>query len=196
VIRRLKRAARCVAANLAVGGAVLLAMGAFSLLQAAEGFFIGDSIAAATAQTIGMRGSAHHSVSLRRNAIAPQWQRFFQNGMLAKIPNKIGTNIYALYSDYSSGRNGAYSFVIGALVRDGTIAPDGMVLKTVPGGRFAVLGSDKGPLPKVVPGAWRKAWKLEDQKKLQRRYETDFEIYDQRSQDPQNGRVDIYVGMK
>ena len=46
-----------------------------SLLQAAEGFFIGDSIAAATAQTIGMRGSAHHSVSLRRNAIAPQFQR-------------------------------------------------------------------------------------------------------------------------
>lgn len=74
-MRPLKSAARCVAANLIGGGAVLLAMGAFSVLQAAEGFFIGDSIAAATAQTIGMRGSAHHSVSLRRNAIAPQWQR-------------------------------------------------------------------------------------------------------------------------
>ena len=75
MIRPLKSAARCFAADLAFGGAVLLAMGAFSLLQAAEGFFIGDSIAAATAQTIGMRGSAHHSVSLRRNAIAPQFPR-------------------------------------------------------------------------------------------------------------------------
>jgi hypothetical protein len=75
VIRSLKSPARCVAAHLAVGGAVLLAMGAFSLLQAAEGFFIGDSIAAAAAQTIGMRGAAHHSVSLRRNAIAPQFPR-------------------------------------------------------------------------------------------------------------------------
>jgi hypothetical protein len=75
VIPSPKRAARCVVAHLAVGGAVLLAMGAFSLLQAAEGFFIGDSIAAAAAQTIGMRGVAHHSVSLRRNAIAPQFQR-------------------------------------------------------------------------------------------------------------------------
>jgi hypothetical protein len=75
VIRSLRSAARCVATDLVVGGAVLLAMGAFSLLRAAEGFFIGDSIAAATAQTIGMRGSAHHSVSLRRNAIAPQFQR-------------------------------------------------------------------------------------------------------------------------
>ena len=42
--------------------------------HADEGFFIGDSIAAAAAQTIGMRGVARHSVSLRRNAIAPQFQ--------------------------------------------------------------------------------------------------------------------------
>jgi len=58
-----------------MGVMLLLAMTALSSPRAAEGFFIGDSIAAATAQTIGMRGSAHHSVSLRRNAIAPQFQR-------------------------------------------------------------------------------------------------------------------------
>ena len=59
-----------------------------------------------------------------------------------------------------------------------------------------VLTSDKGPLPKVVPGAWQRIWKLEDEKKLQRIYKTDFEIYDQRSQDPQNAQADLYVGMK
>ena len=75
MISLFRSAARCVVASLAVGGVVLLAMGGLSPLQAAEGFFIGDSIAAAAAQTIGMRGVARHSVSLRRNAIAPQFGR-------------------------------------------------------------------------------------------------------------------------
>ena len=67
--------ARCFSACLVVVGGVLLAAGGLTPAQAAEGYFIGDSIAAATAQTIGMRGAAHHSVSLRRNAIAPQFPR-------------------------------------------------------------------------------------------------------------------------
>jgi predicted transcriptional regulator YdeE len=82
------------------------------------------------------------------------------------------------------------------MVREGTTAPDGMVLKSLPGGRFAVLTSEQGPLPKVVPGVWQKVWRLEDEKKLHRSYKADFEIYDHRSQDPQNAQVDLYVGMK
>ena len=68
------RAARCLLARLMVAGALISAMAAAAPGHADEGFFIGDSIAAAAAQTIGMRGVAHHSVSLRRNAIAPQFQ--------------------------------------------------------------------------------------------------------------------------
>ena len=64
-----------VVASLLVGGTALLAMAGLSEVQAAEAFFIGDSIAAAAAQTIGMKGVARHSVSLRRNAIAPQFER-------------------------------------------------------------------------------------------------------------------------
>jgi hypothetical protein len=63
---------RVLAAWLA-GGALLAGAAGLDAVRADEGYFIGDSIAAATAQTIGMRGSAHHSVSLRRNAIAPQF---------------------------------------------------------------------------------------------------------------------------
>jgi hypothetical protein len=75
MIRVAQSTDRCVVACLVVGWAVLLVVGELSPVQAAEGFFIGDSIAAATAQTIGLRGAAHHSVSLRRNAIAPQFAR-------------------------------------------------------------------------------------------------------------------------
>jgi predicted transcriptional regulator YdeE len=128
--------------------------------------------------------------------IPRQWQRFFQEDILSKIPGRIGTNIYALYTDYASDRNGEYSFVIGAMVKEGTSAPAGLVAKRVVGGQFAVFTSDQGPLPKVVPGAWQKLWKLEDEGNLKRAYKTDFEIYDQRAQDPQNAQVDIYIGLK
>ena len=128
--------------------------------------------------------------------IPRQWEKFFQEGILEKIPNKIGANIYAVYSDYASDHNGEYSYLIGAMVREGSLPPPGMVAKNVSGGRFAVLASEKGPLPKVVPQAWQTIFKLEDEKKIQRTYKTDFEIYDRRSEDPQNAQVDLYVGMK
>jgi predicted transcriptional regulator YdeE len=128
--------------------------------------------------------------------ISRQWQIFFQEGILAKIPNKIGPNIYAVYTDYASDRNGEYSFVIGAMVKEETAAPAGMVAKALPGGLFTVLTSAPGPLPKVVLEVWQKVWELEDKKKIQRNYQADFELYDQRSRDPQNAQVDLYVGLK
>jgi predicted transcriptional regulator YdeE len=128
--------------------------------------------------------------------IPQQWQKFFQEGIQGKIPNQIGGNIYAVYSDYASDHNGEYDFLIGAMVKEGSVAPDGMAAKALPGGRFAVLTTNKGPLPKVVPQAWQRIFKLEDEKKLHRTYKADFEVYDQRSRDPQNAQLDIYVGMK
>jgi predicted transcriptional regulator YdeE len=128
--------------------------------------------------------------------IPRQWQKVFQEGILAKIPNKVGDNIYAVYTDYASDRDGEYSYIIGAMVKPGTAAPVGMVAKALPGGRFAVLTSDLGPLPKVVPGVWQKVWKLEDEKELHRTYKADFEIYDRRSHDPENAQIDLYVGIK
>jgi len=146
---------------------------------------------------IGIEARTTNTKEATADGIVPkQWQKFFHEGILAKIPSRTGSNIYALYTDYESDRNGEYNFTIGALVKNGTAAPTGMVAKQIAGGQFAVISSDKGPLPKVVPAAWQAAWKMEDAGKLRRAYQTDFEIYDKRSQDPQNARVDIYVGLK
>ena len=92
--------------------------------------------------------------------------------------------------------NGEYSFLVGAMVKDGTTPPAEMVLKRVPAGKYAVFTSDMGPFAKVVPAAWQKIFQLEDEGKLRRSYHADFEVYDQRSQDPQNAQIDIYIGVK
>jgi predicted transcriptional regulator YdeE len=128
--------------------------------------------------------------------IPKQWQKFFSEGMLAKIPDTTGPNLYAAYADYASDHNGEYTYVVGAAVKDGTAAPSGMVAKRVPAGQYAVFTTEIGPFAKVVPATWRRIFKLEEEGKLKRAYKTDFEIYDQRAQNPQNGQIDIYVGIK
>jgi predicted transcriptional regulator YdeE len=146
---------------------------------------------------VGIEARTTNAKEATADGVIPrQWQRFFQEGIPDRIPNKIGGNLYAAYSDYASDHNGEYSFLIGAQVQEGTVPPPGMVAKVLPGGRFAVLSSERGPLPKVVPQAWLEVFKLEDEKKIERTYKGDFEVYDQRAQDPQNAQVDLYLGIK
>jgi predicted transcriptional regulator YdeE len=116
--------------------------------------------------------------------------------MADRIPDKRDSNLYAVYSEYASDHNGEYTFLVGAPVKAPAAAPPGMVLKLIPPGKYAVITTQEGPFPKVIPEAWLEIFKLEDEGKLNRLYRTDFELYDDRALDPQNGQVDIYIGLK
>jgi predicted transcriptional regulator YdeE len=124
------------------------------------------------------------------------WQQFFAKAIPSQIPNTTGPNLYAVYSDYASDRNREYTYLVGAPVRPRSAPPNGMVAKQVSAGSYAVFTSGKGPVAKVIPAAWQQIWQLEQTGKLKRAYKTDFEVYDQRAQDPQNAQVDIYVGVE
>ena len=129
--------------------------------------------------------------------IAKLWGRLFQESLLARIPNKADQNIVAVYTDYASDHNGEYTYILGARVTSGTDVPEGMVATTIPAGKFAVFTSDKGPAPKVVPELWMKInSRPPDAVGANRRYKTDFEIYDERAMDPGNLQMDVYVGIK
>jgi predicted transcriptional regulator YdeE len=146
---------------------------------------------------IGIAARTDNTKESTANGIIPkQWQKFFSEGVAAKIPGTTGTNCYAVYSDYASGHNGEYTYVVGQAVKDGTAAPSGMVASRVPAGQYAVFTTEIGPFSKVIPDAWQRIFELEAEGKLKRAYKTDFEIYDQRAQNPQNGQIDIYVGLK
>jgi len=129
--------------------------------------------------------------------IPRQWDRFFKEGVPGKIPNRADANLVAVYSGYASDYHGDFDYLIGARVKDGSTATEGMVVKVVPKARYAVLTTDQGPVGKVVSEAWQKIWQLEDSGGLggQRAYKADFELYDQRSRDPKNSQVDIYIGI-
>jgi predicted transcriptional regulator YdeE len=129
--------------------------------------------------------------------IGKQWTRFMQEGLLAKIPNKVDHSIVAVYTDYASDHNGDYTFVLGAKVSSSANLPEGMAAKKIPAGRYAVFTTDKGPGPKVVPELWMKINALpKSATGGDRLYRADFEIYDDRAADPQNLQVDVYVGIR
>jgi predicted transcriptional regulator YdeE len=146
---------------------------------------------------IGIAARTNDAKESTADGVIPrQWQKFFSEGMPGKIPDTKGPNLYAVYADYASDHNGEYTYVVGAQVKDSTTPPNGMVLKRVPAGQYAVFTTEAGPFAKVVPAAWQRIFKLEEEGKLKRAYKTDFEIYDERAQNPQNAQIDIYIGIK
>ena len=129
--------------------------------------------------------------------IGKQWMRIFQEGVLGKIPNKADASIIAVYTDYASDHNGEYTYLLGARVTSDAQVPEGMVAKKIPGGKFAVFTSDKGPAPQVVPAIWIKVNSLpQNAVGGDRLYRADYELYDERARDPGNLQVDVYVGIK
>ena len=151
-------------------------------------------------QVIGIAASTSNAKEAGPDAIiGKQWHRFMSDELINKIPNRVDQTIYAVYTDYTSDSNGQYTVILGAKVRPvpNPTIPDGMVIKTVPAGRYAVFTSERGPVVKVVVDTWKQIWAYyQSPQNGQRAYQADFEVYDQRAADPNNAQVDIYVGLK
>lgn len=146
---------------------------------------------------IGIEARTDNAKESTADGIIPkQWQKFFSEGIPSKIPNAAGPAFYSVYSDYASDHYGQYTYLVGQRVKSGSGAQAGMDAKEVLAGQYAVFTTAIGPFAKVIPEAWQGIFKLEEQGKLKRAYKTDFEIYDQRAQNPQNGQIDIYIGLK
>ena len=132
-----------------------------------------------------------------KGVIGAMWGKFFQQGILQKIPDRADSNIIALYTDYESDHTGAYTFVLGARVNSAAHIPEGMVAKTVPAGKYTSFLSEKGEVSSVVPQAWQQIWKAShNELGGKRAFTADYEIYDERSHDPHSGQVEIVIGVK
>jgi predicted transcriptional regulator YdeE len=124
--------------------------------------------------------------------IAKQWGRFWQENLLALIPDKADEAVRAVYTEYASDKDGDYTFVIGARVKSAAGIPVGMVSKTIPAGRNAVFLSESGPVERIVVETWQRIWSSA----IDRAYGADYEIYDQRAADPSNAQVEVCVGVR
>jgi predicted transcriptional regulator YdeE len=129
--------------------------------------------------------------------IGKQWERLFQDGVLAAIPNKADAKIIAVYSDYASDKDGEYNYLLGARVTKVETLPAGMVVRNVPAARYAVFTSERGPVQKVVVEMWQRVWATpKSELGGDRTYKADFEVYDQRAQNPADAVVDLYIAVR
>lgn len=119
------------------------------------------------------------------------WQRFMQENIAAKIPNKIEETIYCAYTEYEGDHNQPYTTLIGCQVSDLKEVPAGMKAVEVPAGQYQQYTS-KGKLSDgIIINQWFKIWEAD----LERTYQTDFEVYGEKARDPNAVEVDIFVGV-
>jgi predicted transcriptional regulator YdeE len=119
------------------------------------------------------------------------WQKFEKEHITDRISGKIGDEIYAVYFEYEGDHTKPFSYLIGCKVKENSQAPEGMTSLTIPAGNFIKLIA-KGKMPDCIANAWKDIWNSD----IERAYQYDFEIYDQRSKDWSNAEVDICVSNK
>ena len=125
--------------------------------------------------------------------IGKLWQQFYVGKLFEKIPNKLNSDIYSIYTDYKSDFTDEYTTIIGVAVSSLENIPTGLIGRQFPSDNF-VKYTAKGLLPEAVAKTWTTIW--ERDKELGRKYTYDFEVYGEKSQDGENSEVEIYIATK
>jgi predicted transcriptional regulator YdeE len=130
--------------------------------------------------------------------IGTTMQRFFMDGMQDKISHRKNPGkVFAVYTNYESDEHGAYTYFLGEEVTSFENIGQEFEMLTIPTQTYVKFTSNSGEIPEVVIDMWQNIWKM-DASELggKRVYVADFEIYDERSRDPSNAILDIYIGIK
>lgn len=117
------------------------------------------------------------------------WEVFMQKYTQIKTPSP--ENMYGLYYDYDE--TGTFTSFAGMETSEVTAIPEGMVLREIPEGDYAVF-TFKGHISEI--GAfWQKIYtQYMAENKLTPDYGLSFELYDERF--GKSGECDIYVPIK
>jgi predicted transcriptional regulator YdeE len=156
-------------------------------IQEQSGFYV-VGVEARTNNATEMSGSGR---------IGGVWQAFLRPNLVNKIPNRIGVDPIAIYTEYETDHTGYYTYLLGLPTSSIDAPPANLAIKHVPAGRYAVVSSRRGPVAEVVREVWQHIWSMSaEELGGARAFQTDYEIYDQRATDPENAQVDVYVGLR
>jgi len=137
--------------------------------------------------------------AMEKGRIYPCVMGYFQTSLFDKIPNrKAPGTTYCVYTDYESDYTGAYTYFIGEEVTAFDEEMDSE-LKTmiIPQQSYAKFTTKPLPMPEVVVESWKKIWAMSSSDLgAKRRYDADFELYDERAADHDNIVLDLYVGVE
>jgi predicted transcriptional regulator YdeE len=121
------------------------------------------------------------------------WKKFFAENVKDRIPNKVNSNFFAVYTDYEGNHTKPYSCIICCEVNSLDTIPAGMVGKTIPFANYEVF-TVAGKMPDKIFETWQYIWNSEIEKR--RAYIADFEVYGSKYGNPENSEMEIYIGIK
>lgn len=124
-------------------------------------------------------------------------QRFFGEQMQNKIAHrKTPGRIFSIYTNYESDEQGAYTYFLGEAVSHFDAINTPLETLTIPAQTYVKWTSDPGAMLGVVIDLWKMIWNMNaSELGGKRAYLADFEIYDERSHDPNHAVVDVFVGI-
>ena len=117
--------------------------------------------------------------------------RFFNENIVSKIPNKTNGNILALYTDYEGDYTKPYSWILGCEVSTLDQVPAGLVGKIIPESMYAIF-TTQGEFPQGLIAVWQKIWNAD----LPRSYTSDFELYRSDFDPERNPEVKVYIAIE
>lgn len=125
-------------------------------------------------------------------------QEYFHKDIAGSIHNKVNPGrTLCCYTEYESDHMGDYTYAIGEEVSSFDNVSENLTTLIIPSQAYAKFTNGPGPMPDVVVSAWQSIWKMTDNDfGGERRYSTDFEVYDERASDHSRVILDIYIGLK
>jgi predicted transcriptional regulator YdeE len=132
---------------------------------------------------------------------------YFARGLQDKILHKQNPGVmidgfmsYEAEHQHGCFYDGSYDYFIGEEVSDfGAINYEDLGLKQIeiPAGNYIKLTTIRGLMPNIIIDAWHKIWKMtEGELGGKRAYLVDFQVFDERSRDPSDAEIDIYIGVE
>lgn len=135
-------------------------------------------------------------VSARTNNLSPDmgavigglWNRFYNEGIYASIPEKTNMKALGIYTDYEGDEKNDYTTIVACETAKEPKEGEYTVCR-IPAGRYAKF-TIHGDMVQAVASAWQEIWQMN----LPRTFKCDFEEYQDDSMD--NAEIHIYVGLK
>lgn len=119
------------------------------------------------------------------------WDKFISEGIAEKIPNKINHSIYSVYTDYEKDHTKPYTTILGCAVESLDLIPEGMIGKVIETASYEKFIAKGNLNDGIVINEWIKIWNSD----LDRSFTSDFEIYGEKAQNPENAEVDIFIAI-
>lgn len=120
------------------------------------------------------------------------WNRFMTEGIMDQIPIKVDQTLYCIYTEYEKDHTKPYTTILGCKVSNLDQIPSGLVGKTIEEQTYIKHVAKGNLMQGIVYEEWTKIWNAD----LNRAFTADFEVYDERNQNPENAEVDIFISVK